>query len=446
MKLKKKFCRMIIAAVGASIILTTGAAGAVKSTWIKKNSHNISITGDNYSDLKFLDSALKGKSVVCLGENFHRVAEYSSMKTRLIKYLHEKQGFDVIAFEASMGDSQASYMGMDKFTSKQIMEKSLFPVWYSKETLGLFDYIKAQGKTNKPLYLAGYDMQPNSMEFSNMLFSVIKSIDPAYAKEYAEFDIKYYVDVYAVLNKYGEDSWKHSDELKQVQDKYTPIYDKLMKFIEDHRAEMVSRTSSYPYLYDMIKRVIGQRMDFVKMVMLNTKDSYEYRDRIMADNVEWLMKTMYPGKKIIIWAHNDHIAKNTSQITVKENGKWINSFTSMGEILNKKLGDSEYVVGLFMNRGKTCSIATLKPFTISPAPKGSLENIIIGSGYNNTFVDLSSFKVVDKNNLWMFEPVYASEDGMTAEVIVPDSMRFIPKQQFDGIILIDNIKEPNQNY
>lgn len=118
----------------------------------------------------------------------------------------------------------------------------------------------------------------------------------------------------------------------------------------------------------------------------------------------------------------------------------------MGELLNKRLGNKEYVMGLYMNRGNATTITTRKPFTIDPMPKGSLENLIMQSGYKNTFVDLSKQKKPNKKNDWMFKPIYAAEDGMTSEIIRPMSMEFIPKEQYDGIIVIDKVNAPTTNY
>lgn len=450
MKFKKSIYKLIAGVLCISLITATtakAATGQNYNTWLRTNTNSInSLTSDNYEDLKFLDPILKNKSVVCLGENFHGVAQYSSMKTRLIKYLHEELGFDVIAFESPLGDCEAVNSAVSQLTPVQAMEGAIFPVWYSKETLGLFDYIKEQSKTSKPLYLTGYDMQLNSLAFTKYMYNLINQIDAEYAKEYADFDIKYFQDSYAVINKYGEESYKHSDELKAVENKYGPMYQKLLEFISQHEKELQSFEPNNTHLIELIKRVVSQKITFIQMMMYDTKGSYEFRDKIMVDNVEWLMKTLYPGKKVILWAHNDHLSKNTSQILVKDNGKWTKSFSSMGESLNKKLGDKEYVIGFYMNNGKARTIATQKVFTIPKMPKGSLEAFMIQSGYKNTFIDLTKFKKKNKNNEWVFKPICAAEDGLTSEIIEANAMKFVPKQQYDGIILIDKVNEPTISY
>lgn len=447
MKKSKLLIKTMTVILSLSMVLTPMTASATTYKLSKSDAKEIkSLTSNDYKDLEFLKPILKDKTVVSLGENFHRVAEYSSMKTRIIKYLHENLGYDVVAFESGIGECAAVSQDANLLTPKAMMENSIFPIWHSKETLELFNYIKSQSKTEKPLYLAGYDMQPTSLYFSNFMFKLIYQFDKEYAKEYATFETSYIPDVYSVINKYGEDSYKHSDELLKVKNKYEPKYEKLLAFIDCNKLRIAALYPDNPHIVDVIKKTINGRLQFIDMCMLDTQSSYEFRDKIMAENVEWLTKVMYPGKKIILWAHNDHLAKNTSKILTKENGKWINSFTSMGEILNSKFKDKEYVLGFYMNSGKASTITTCKTFNIDPMPKGSLENVIVKSGYNNTFVDLSKHKTENASNSWMFNPIFAAEDGMTSEIIRPMSMLFVPKDQYDGLIVIDKVNEPTINY
>lgn len=449
MNVTKLLTRIITMGMGISLLFTsTNVLAASPKYSLQKNSFKEikSLTSEDYSDLAFLKPILKDKTVVSLGENFHRVAEYSSMKTRLIKYLHEELGFDVIAFESGIGETAAVNENEGILTPKEMMERSLPDIWQSKETLGLFDYIKQQRQTNRPLYLAGYDMQFTTGYITQFISEWISKVNKEYGKQYFDFEMQAMTDLFVAMNKYGMWDPQLKEESKKVKDQYEPKYKELIQFMNDNRVQLAAMYPNNPHMVDIAIKALEGQISFMEMFQYDTKGSYEFRDKIMADNVEWLTKVAYPGKKVILWAHNDHLAKNTSQIRTMENGKWINDFTSMGELLNKKLGDKEYVMGLYMNRGNATTITTRKPFTIDPMPKGSLENLIIQSGYENTFVDLSKQKKPNKKNDWMFKPIYAAEDGMTAEIIRPMSMEFIPKEQYDGIIVIDKVNAPTTNY
>lgn len=58
-----------------------------------------------FSDLDMLIPLLADKRIVYLGENSHGVAEFSLVKTRMIQYLHQTLGYNIVAFESGLGDA-----------------------------------------------------------------------------------------------------------------------------------------------------------------------------------------------------------------------------------------------------------------------------------------------------------------------------------------------------
>ncbi|GMQ63468.1 erythromycin esterase family protein [Vallitalea maricola] len=426
------------------ITLSIAACGKVETTeeWYDKNVDEIkSLDSEDYSDLEFLKPLLKDKKVVSLGENFHSVGDYRTIKTRLIKYLHEELGYDAIGFESGLGECEM-VMNTKNLTAKQMMEYSVLPVWHSQETLDLFDYIKEQKETDNPLDLFGFDMQFTSMYFIEYMTQWLEKIDEKAAEDYYNMEVEFFQSYYTLLNKYGFDTG-HREKYQKIIDKYTSDYDKVIEYIKDNRSTLEAIYRKNDMLVDSALRTLENRMNIVRMSMVDNVEGYEIRDVIMADNVKWYLEGN-PDKKIILWAHNDHIAKNTSQMLALENDEWINSFVSMGELLSKKLGNDMYAIGFYMQGGKASAITTQEPFDIPSVPKDSLEEIISRSGYKTSFVDLSKHKNKNKFNKWMFTNQYASEDGLTAEIIRSNVSQFIPKQQYDGIILLDQVSPPTK--
>lgn len=420
----------------------------VSSEWWQKNAHPIPITEANEAvDFSFLKPILQDKRVVSLGENFHRVKEYSSVKVAMIKYLHEELGYDVIAFESGMADAAVVSENATQLDADVMMGSSIFPVWHSEETLELFQYIKEQAKGDHPLYLAGYDMQFTSYVLTNIISKTIAKVDEQQAKSYINTDLQAIQELYAILNKNGaleqsSNKQAYIKEAKKLINKYVPEYKKSIKFMKDHHKQLSALYPDNPHMINIMIRSMYDRISFLRMITLEDKPSYEFRDQLMFNNLQYLMNTVYKDKKFILWAHNDHLSKNTSKGEILEQGKWTTSFNSLGERLHNQLQDQLYVVGLFMNQGASVAITSMTPFKIEPRPAGSLEHTIMQSGYDNTFVDLSAHKQKDALNAWMFEPIYASEDGLTAEVISSNVMRFVPKEQFDGIIVVNQVSAP----
>lgn len=69
------------------------------------SSNGGSIGQDKFSDLDILIPLLADKRIVYLGENSHGVAEFNLVKTRLIQYMHQTLGFNIVAFESGLGDA-----------------------------------------------------------------------------------------------------------------------------------------------------------------------------------------------------------------------------------------------------------------------------------------------------------------------------------------------------
>lgn len=107
------------------------------------------------------------------------------------------------------------------------------------------------------------------------------------------------------------------------------------------------------------------------------------RDQSMADNIKWILDNN-PGAKIVLWAHNGHVA------TAGENG-----FDPMGAALRKMFGNQMIVFGFAFNQGGFQAIEMpipskrgLRTFNVDPAPEGSLDAMLASAGLQIAAIDL----------------------------------------------------------
>ncbi len=103
------------------------------------------------------------------------------------------------------------------------------------------------------------------------------------------------------------------------------------------------------------------------------------RDESMADNIKWIAD-QNPGAKIIIWAHNGHIAHGGTPL-----------YAPMGSYLRKMFGPQYVNFGFAFNQGSFQAIESgkgLRDFSIGPAPDGSLDATLASAGLPIMALDL----------------------------------------------------------
>ncbi|HWU54118.1 MAG TPA: hypothetical protein VN175_01370, partial [Rhizomicrobium sp.] len=91
-----------------------GASDALQ-TWIAANAvtvRSVDAADEDFSDLEPLAKAIGPAQVVALGEPGHGAGTSFAAKVRLIKFLHQHLGFDVLVWESGMYDVELSQAGM----------------------------------------------------------------------------------------------------------------------------------------------------------------------------------------------------------------------------------------------------------------------------------------------------------------------------------------------
>ncbi|MGO4527903.1 erythromycin esterase family protein [Paenibacillus sp. 2TAF8] len=390
---------------------------------------------DAYNDLSFLKSLLADKRMVSLGEASHGASEYNSMKVRLVKFLHEELGYNVLAFESNLSDTATAYSQVRHMTPEQLMKNSIYGVWQVEENLPLFEYIAQQSKTDHPLILTGVDAQGTSETFTTFIENWFAKVDSSKAKAFAQTE-RWYLKL-SMTNQIDE----FTKQKKKIKEKYQA----LQQFVRDKRDPLNLAQMEHSNLVPLIERVLQNRLDmldhynphFVKLFAgIDPEKQLQLasygRDRVMADNLTWLAETIYPNEKIIIWAHNYHIRKSNSTMITEHNGYDFdeNPYPTLGELLPYSLKQANYVIGLYAYEGSS-SKNNGEEEQVQSHDKGSLEDILGTEMGVARFIDLRD-QALSPATEWMFTPRIAKAWGVLDE-------KMIPRDQYDGILLIRNI-------
>ena len=119
-----------------------------------------SYDSDNYSDLHFLKKSLQGKRMVLLGESSHGAAEFYRMKVRIVKFLVQEMGFEVVAFESGMFECWRANSILDQKSPEYLTKKCMiWELFANQEMVSLFSFAKIRRKKNLPIVLAGFDSE-----------------------------------------------------------------------------------------------------------------------------------------------------------------------------------------------------------------------------------------------------------------------------------------------
>jgi erythromycin esterase len=371
---------------------------------------------DDLTDLTYLKTVLKNKQVVLLGESSHGIGEFYSLKSRIVKYLHDELGFEVLFMESGLGDVYFQYKGIDSVSAKELRDRTVYGNFQCKEMMPLFEYIKSTHqssfpKDKKTLKYAGFDSQNYSYS-TDVFEKIIIKYKPERSKVLLADILKYYE-----IPKYlwGSDRtplFAYSDTIMSASNE-------LLKILKDHKADIKKDFGFDETAFQILERTALNYRDAVDLNW-DIDNPMARRDSLMAENLFWMMENVYPNKKVVIWGHNGHIDKSGSK---DDPNKW------MGHYVASRFGKKAYHLGLFAREGESFEWWSKKNISYKNDSTKNVEFLINPSSEITLFMDFTRIKP-RKRPEWMeqYAVGFEVENGRNVE--------FIPSRRFDGIVVV----------
>jgi erythromycin esterase len=369
----------------ASVELTPASSGSIDSL-----------------DFAAVARAIGNARVVMLGEPWHGDGGAIALRGRLVQYLHEHAGFDVLAYEADFYAVHEAWNDARRNGDVAEVRAQIFPFWTETAAAApLWRYIGNAMRRGDTLHVAGIDPKLSGT-FSR------ERLPRALADRLARVDGISRADADAAAATLRA-------ALSPSPATAALVTDSSMRAL-DARLARLEQSVAVP------ARAIG---GLVPKRTLSDDDAYwnelanslrrniagEQRDTGMGANLLWLAVRQYPGKKIIVWAHNNHIASDkwlmfdspdSSKVGFRSVPDSLRArSTYLGAEARRAFGARLFVLGTTDYAGSYSPdiepalnnrIANFDSLaSLTPAPAGTLERALAESGRRVAFVDLRPF-------------------------------------------------------
>lgn len=357
-------------------------------------------------DLDFLTADLAGVRVVLLGEATRGDGGAFLAKARLVRYLHERLGFDLLAFECGFYDCARSWSelraGAD---ARAALGRTLFPQYVeAAEFQPLVELLAARARSTRPLEITGIDPQ-SSPDAARELLAELRAalgggaIDPTAAAALAELA--------PILHDLADEAYATGAAEVPAERERSAFLAALARLRERLAEPAAADDAAWwrQVLANVASWAEGSwRMGRFDPATPQPPGLHNLRDRQMAENLLWLANR-HPGRKIVVWSLTVHLARDVDRLVTGDPAlrARLGRMSGVGDLVAAALGDAAYVLAVTAAEG-----AKGTPFR-APSPllaptRGSFEDLMTRAGFAMAFVDLRRLAAGGE---WLGRPLVA---------------------------------------
>jgi len=376
--------------------------------WLRQNVVPIrSIDPDDvdFTDLRPLRSSLEGVRVVLLGEADHRSGSDFLAKSRIVKFLHQELGFDVLAFDAPIYGMAVAWDRLRSgMPARQAFAEGVWGFWANAQQMqSLIDYVAEQARGKRPIELAGIDNQFTGQGAS-----------PRFAQAVTDFLVDRGLSGPLALPGGPNMRILESLAMRRYGSGGEPLPDSatgaaFLSALDETIARASALNDDTARFWTQVLRSTACHASFLGQVAEQCVG-----DRPRADNLIWLVNERYPGRRIIVWTGTAHAARMPELPPAGGRGP------SMGKYIGEVFGTHSYAIGLTSYRSSGGHIVP------DQHPLPEFEELMSAAGFAHGLLDLRRARA---------EGNWAGQEFL-ARPIVYSTTRAVWSELFDALLFV----------
>jgi len=350
---------------GALCLLLAGAGRAAAPDPLAAQALPVRIASastDDFADLAPFGHAVDAARVVALDEQTHGGHEEFALKLRLLRYLHERLGFDVLVLESGFFDVGLIQQARQDGGRVDALGPGNIFFMYSKSAEGraLLQYIDATQGTAHPIVLAGMDSQHSGAlaqaQLLPRLLSFLGANTPASGApphpDWSEDDWNAFASTTSAMLAL------------RAEPPSAPVragFDRVCGALLHRFAALPDPTPAIGSASWWTRTIVDLQ---AQAQQLWSAPRGNARDVAMGDNVAWIADRLVPGQRVVVWGHAIHLVHDAPSPDAPP---------LAGTVMRRHFGAAYHVAHLTGLGGRYLDYTTLRPRAIPAAPPGSLE-------------------------------------------------------------------------
>ncbi len=410
-------------------------------SWVREQAIHLDIRDPLSEDLTHLnrfDSYLEGKRIVFLGEPDHYIRQKLEYQLLLIRYLQSK-GFHHIGIES--GPVQGRMLDRYIETGDRIhLEKYGAIEDISRpDRDDIFPILRAVLNSDN-----GRRMRDAGMWFLSSLYKISSAATPGTERlRFFGFDIEPLPNIC-----YGEidlllEPWQPLADVVVLQERLATVEgesrleerDRIESILSDVRAEgkkwvgLIGKERFGELVY--LLKVLADSLANLDLAFTDTSSWLPDREEKILRNLNEWLASLSEDEKVVLMAHNLHLARNSEEVRVDTHQLW----TMIGTHLSRRYAEEIYGIWMLYDRGRHGRVSTqrggeliVEEIASDPA---RVEHLLARAGS----VFLLPLGTADRRAAYLNQRLNFVQNGRSASGVLPkqtDAIFFVSEVAFIG--------------